>query len=88
MIQERDASGNTLATYTLGAYRVARTDSNGPLFYHVDGSGNVSALVNTEGYLKAKYVYDSFGNLIPESGPSADANLYRFASKEIHPILG
>jgi len=30
----------------------------------------------------AKYLYDSYGNLLAESGPLAEANKYRFSSKE------
>jgi RHS repeat-associated protein len=32
----------------------------------------------------ASYRYDPFGNLVSKSGPLADANVYRFSSKEIH----
>jgi RHS repeat-associated protein len=36
----------------------------------------------------AKYLYDPYGNLISKSGPLADANAYRFASKECHANSG
>jgi RHS repeat-associated protein len=32
--------------------------------------------------------YDPYGNLLASSGPLADANLYRFSSKEYHPNSG
>src|SRR5207249_4625025 len=32
--------------------------------------------------------YDSFGNTLSMSGPMADANLYRFSSKELHAASG
>src|SRR5438874_10131051 len=32
----------------------------------------------------AKYLYDPFGNTLSSSGPLADANFYRFSSKELH----
>lgn len=32
----------------------------------------------------ASYRYDPFGNTVNKSGSLADANLYRFSSKEIH----
>ena len=88
VIQERDGNNVPTVTYTLGSHRLARTDSNGPLFYHVDGSGNVSALLNPQGQIKAKYIYDTFGNLISKSGPMANNNLYRFASREVHANSG
>jgi RHS repeat-associated protein len=36
----------------------------------------------------ARYLYDPFGNLLSQSGPLADANLYRFSSKEWHQNSG
>lgn len=37
---------------------------------------------------RTKYRYDPFGNTISKSGSLADANVYRFSSKEIHPASG
>jgi|GEM_PF-1350164 len=62
---------------------LARTDSNDSAFYHSDGNGNVTAMVNSSGSVVAKYLYDPFGNTIAKSGPLADINLYRFSSKEM-----
>ncbi len=53
-------------------------------YYHADGNGNITALVNTNGLLVAQYHYDPYGNLLAMNGPLADANLYRFSSKEWH----
>jgi RHS repeat-associated protein len=53
-------------------------------FYHSDGNGNVTMLINPSQYIVAKYLYDAFGNMISKSGLLADANLYRFSSKEAH----
>ena len=52
-------------------------------FYFADANGNITALVNTSQSLSASYRYDPFGNIISESGIMADANVYRFSSKEI-----
>jgi len=38
--------------------------------------------------LVAKYLYDPFGFLIDRSGPVAEANLYRWSSKEYHVASG
>jgi RHS repeat-associated protein len=57
-------------------------------YYHADGSGNVTALINTNQYLVAKYLYDPFGSVLSRSGPLADANVYRFSSKEFHTASG
>jgi RHS repeat-associated protein len=67
---------------------LARTDINGACFYHADGNGNITALVNGMQLIVARYLYDPFGNVLSQSGPLADANLYRFSSKEWHPNSG
>jgi RHS repeat-associated protein len=36
----------------------------------------------------ARYTYDPFGNVLSKAGPLADANLYRFSSKESHQPSG
>ncbi len=53
-------------------------------FYHADGSGNITCLINTNQLIVAKYLYDPYGNILSMSGPLAMANLYRFSSKEHH----
>jgi RHS repeat-associated protein len=51
-------------------------------YYHADGNGNVTMLINNLQLVQAKYLYDPFGNTLSFSGPLADANTYRFSSKE------
>ncbi len=53
-------------------------------YYHADGNGNITCLVDTNQSVVASYRYDPFGNTISQSGTLAAANLYRFSSKEIH----
>jgi RHS repeat-associated protein len=53
-------------------------------YYHADGNGNITALVDTNQSLSATYRYDPYGNTISQSGSMANANVYRFSSKEIH----
>ncbi len=53
-------------------------------YYHADGNGNVTYLVNNSQTLAASYRYDPYGNLISQSGTLASANVYRFSSKELH----
>jgi RHS repeat-associated protein len=86
-----DLSGSLQGAGGIGGL-LARTD-NGSLiggltsahaYYHFDGNGNVTSLVNSNGPMVAKYLYDPFGNLLAKAGPLADANLYRFSSKEVH----
>ncbi len=88
-----DLSGSLQGAGGIGGL-LARTDMgrltvNDPLasaYYHADGNGNITALItdlrDTNQVLVAKYLYDSYGNLLAESGPLAGANKYRFSSKE------
>jgi RHS repeat-associated protein len=54
------------------------------MFYHSDGNGNVTMLINSSQYIVAKYLYDAFGNVLSAAGSLAQQNLYRFSSKEAH----
>ena len=60
-MQERDASGNVLVTYTRGldlsgtfggaggiGGLLARTDGSGSAFYHADVGGNITSLTDSE----------------------------------------
>jgi RHS repeat-associated protein len=58
--------------------------SSNSMYYHSDGNGNVTMLINPSQYIVANYLYDAFGNILSKSGLLADANLYRFSSKEAH----
>jgi RHS repeat-associated protein len=57
-------------------------------YYHADGNGNITAMVNGQQIIVAKYLYDPFGNTLALAGPLAGANLYRFSSKEFAPNSG
>jgi RHS repeat-associated protein len=84
----KDLSGSFEGAGGIGGL-LARTDhstftpqSTG--YYHSDGNGNVTALINTNQIVVARYEFDPFGNMVSLSGPLADVNLYRFSSKEFH----
>lgn len=51
-------------------------------YYHADGNGNITCLIFKNQQVAAKYLYDPFGNTMAMSGPLANANKYRFSSKE------
>jgi len=50
-------------------------------FYHSDGNGNVTALVNTGGTLQASYIYDPYGRYLSGTGTLLMSNVMRFSSK-------
>jgi RHS repeat-associated protein len=96
VIQERDGNNTVLVSYTRGTDLsgdfqdaggigglLARTDVNGSAFYHADGNGNITMMIDSSGNQLAKYLYDSFGNTIGMWGTLAAVNTYRFSSKEI-----
>jgi RHS repeat-associated protein len=91
----RDLSGTLQGAGGIGGL-LARTDhalsaitstlSIAP--YHCDGNGNVTALIYPNQTIAARYSYDPYGSLVSKSGPLADANPYRFSSKEMHTNSG
>jgi RHS repeat-associated protein len=91
----RDLSGTMQGAGGIGGL-LARTDngllaignSGAHAYYHADGNGNVTALVDASQIVVARYLYDPFGRVLSLSGPLADANVYRFSSKELHPNSG
>jgi RHS repeat-associated protein len=52
------------------------------VYYHADGNGNITYLVKSNQGAAAIYHYDAYGNLLSSSGALANANVYRFSSKE------
>ncbi len=63
-------------------------DSSAHAFYHADGSGNITTMVNDKQLIVARYIYDPFGNILAASGTLADVNSYRFSSQEYHQPSG
>lgn len=95
VIQERDTNNNPLVTYTRGrdlsghlqiaggiGGLLARTDTNGSTYYHADGLGNVTALMDGSENIVARYLYNPFGKLIGQWGTMASVNTMLFSSKQ------
>jgi RHS repeat-associated protein len=89
----RDLSGSFQGAGGIGGL-LARSDLTtlnpqpSTAFYHADGNGNITMLINVSQGIEAKYEYDPFGNITSQSGSLADANLYRFSSKEFDKTSG
>jgi RHS repeat-associated protein len=85
----KDLSGSLQGAGGIGEL-LARTDNTAlqTAFYHADGNGNITMLINSSQAIVAKYLYDAFGNTLSKSGSLADANVYRFSSKEAHANSG
>jgi RHS repeat-associated protein len=86
-----DLSGSMQGAGGIGGL-LARTDhatlSSSHAYYHTDANGNVVALINERQMLVAQYQYGPFGDLEWMTGSLAEANRYRFSSKEYHANSG
>jgi RHS repeat-associated protein len=84
----KDLSGGLAGAGGIGGLlaRTAQSYVDSPLaghaFYHADGNGNVTILINSSQAVVAKYLYDAFGNVLSASGLLSEANRYQFSSKE------
>jgi RHS repeat-associated protein len=71
-----DKNGKYTSSYTYGLNRISvktlgiTDDKYTPLYYHYDGRGSVTSLVNTADQTEAKYRYDAFG--VPKPGLKID----------------
>src|SRR6266446_928269 len=104
VIQERDSNNVAKVSYTRGAdFRGSREVAGGigglvaltqnaatntHYYYHSDGFGNVTGLVDTNAFVVARYEYDPFGRPIVAYGPAANAQPYGFSSKYYHAPSG
>ena len=84
-----DLSGSLQGAGGIGGLLARSQDSLPPTpfyfvssYYHADGNGNVTMLIDASQTVVAKYLYDPFGNILAQSGLLVDANSYRFSSKE------
>jgi RHS repeat-associated protein len=97
-MQERDASGNVLVTYTRGldlsgtfggaggiGGLLARTDGNGSAFYHADIVGNITSLTDSSGNAVARYLNDPFGRPLGMWGPMGPVNRMQVSSMPTDP---
>jgi len=97
VIQERNSNNVPLVTYTRGldlsgtrqraggiGGLLARTDANGSIFYHADALGNITALMDGNENIVARYLYNPFGKLTGKWGPMAPVNEMEFSSMPWH----
>ena len=97
VLEERDGNNIPQTSYTRGSEfgggiggLLARTDhgSQSHAYYHSDATGNVTAMIDDSQAVVARYLYDPYGNTLAASGSLAQANTYRYASKELHLVSG
>jgi len=88
VVQERQNQfGPILKNYQWGLQLIAEGDLSQPLHYYgMDGHGSVRYLTDANGAITDTYDYDAFGNLIAQTGTTA--NNYLFAGEQFDPSLG
>ncbi|MEI6150593.1 MAG: RHS repeat-associated core domain-containing protein, partial [bacterium] len=62
---------------------LARVEGGTNYCYTFDGNGNVADVVADGGATVAHYEYDPFGRTVAQSGAYADANPWRFSTKQL-----
>jgi RHS repeat-associated protein len=76
VLMTSNKNGKYTSSYTYGLNRISvktlgiTDDKYTPLYYHYDGRGSVTSLVNTADQTEAKYRYDAFG--VPKPGLKID----------------
>ena len=97
VVQEQDQNNAPKVSYTRGSDLsgtiqgaggigglLARTDNSlgTSAYYFADGNGNITCMLDGNQAVAASYLYDPYGRILSQSGWLANANLYRFSSKE------
>ena len=97
VVQEQDQNNTPKVSYTRGSDLsgslqgaggigglLARTDNSlvTSAYYFADGNGNITCMLDGNQAVAASYLYDPYGRILSQSGWLANANLYRFSSKE------
>ncbi|MGA2662960.1 MAG: RHS repeat-associated core domain-containing protein, partial [Verrucomicrobiota bacterium] len=101
VLQERDSNNAVQVTYTRGldlsgtlqyaggiGGLLGRTDGNGSTFYHSDGAGNVTGLIDANENMAARYLYGPFGRVTAQWGALASSNAMQFSSMPRHANSG
>ena len=101
IVQERDANNNVMATYTRGldlsgglsgaggiGGLLSRTTGANSYYYHSDGAGNITAMLDGNENVVARHLYDPFGRVLGQWGALAAANPMQFSSMPRAPASG
>jgi RHS repeat-associated protein len=73
---------------TGGLLAMTENSSSTHSYYHADGNGNITMLINSYQLPVGKYGYDSFGNPLWESGTKAFVNPIWYSSQLYDPDTG
>jgi len=89
ILLEFDGANQVIARYTHGPgidepLIMARGGTNS--FYHADGLGSITDLTDSTGAVIRSYTYDSFGQIVAETG--TETNPYTYTGREFDPETG
>src|SRR5262249_30021849 len=73
---------DTLVKYTYGVDLVAQERAGETSFFHTDGLGSTRALTDANGAVTDRYSYQAYGDLLAQSGGTANSHLYRGAHND------
>ncbi|MCM3005799.1 DNRLRE domain-containing protein [Priestia koreensis] len=81
VLYETDGLNRILREYTYdkGGHISTMTTSGKTYYYLYNQHGDIIALTDEKGDVVASYTYDSWGNILSQSGELADVNPYRYA---------
>jgi RHS repeat-associated protein len=86
VLEEYAPDSHTAASYTYGIDLIAQERGAETSFYVTDGLGSARALTNGSGEITDQYAYDAFGQLLAQSGSTANA--YLFAGEPLDSATG
>lgn len=85
VLEEKTSGATNLYTYGLDLIS-QRLVGGAASYYGYDGNGNTRFLTATNATISDTYAYDAFGNLIANTGTTA--NTYRYTGEQYDPNLG
>ncbi len=91
ILLELDATNTIDARYTHGTGiddPVSFERGGNSFFYHADGLGSITGLTDSTGTSVRSYLYDSFGQIVAQTGTLNKNNPYTYAGREYDPESG
>jgi RHS repeat-associated protein len=76
VLEEQDAFGGTLTTYTYGLDLLSQDQGAGVSYFHYDGLGSTRKLTDASAAITDSYIYKAFGSIEAENGSTNNAYLF------------
>ncbi|MGA1840629.1 MAG: RHS repeat-associated core domain-containing protein, partial [bacterium] len=86
VLEEQDAAGNLVASYTYGNDLLAQQRPEGLSYYHHDRIGSVRMLTTINGSPVNDYTYEAYGSTLAET--ATINNNYKYTGEQLIPELG